>query len=123
MIQVGHGATIIRELNTSLAEITVALVQIDKQFLLVTKVYVPARIDKMASLSILDKEMESLTKYKYPIIITGDVNIDNLKKSNRLTKDYLCTLAGNGSHLTKKSPTRVSADTSSCIDHFIVKNR
>ena len=55
MILVGHGATIARELNTSLTETTVALVQIDKQFLLVMNVYVPPQIDKMAFLSILDK--------------------------------------------------------------------
>ena len=84
-------------------------------------VHVPPRIDEMGFLSILDKVLESLTKYKYPIIITGDVNIDFLK-SNKLTKDYLCTLAGNGFHLTNNALTRVSADTSSCIDHFIVKN-
>ena len=121
MIQVGHGATIVRELNTSLTETTMALVQIDKQLLLVMNVYATPRTDEMAFLSILDKELESLTKYKYPIIITGDVNI-GLLKSNKLTKDYLCTLAGNGFHLTNIAPTRVSADTSSCIDHFIVKN-
>ena len=121
MIQAGHGATIVTELNTSLTETTVALVQIDKQFLLVMNVYVPPRLDKMAFLSIFDKELESLTKYKYPIIITGDVNIDILK-TNKLTKDYLSTLAGNGFHQTNNAPTRVSADTSSCIDHFIVKN-
>ena len=92
MIRVGHGATIVRELNTSLTETTVALVQVDKQFLLVMNVYVPPRIDKMAFLSILAKEVESLTKYKYPIIITGDVNIDILK-SKKLTKDYFSTLA------------------------------
>ena len=79
MIQVGQGATIVRELNTSLTETTVALVQIDKQLLLVNNIDVRPRIDRMAFLSILDKELESLIKYKYPIIITGDVNIDILK--------------------------------------------
>ena len=49
------------------------------------------------------------------------MNIDILK-SNKLTKSYLCTLAGNSFHLTNNAPTRVSADTSSCIDHFIGKN-
>ena len=57
MIQVGHGATIVGELNTSLTETTVALVQIDKQFFLVLNVYVPPRKDKMAFLSILDKKI------------------------------------------------------------------
>ena len=32
MVQVGHGATTVRELNSSLTETTVALIQIDKQF-------------------------------------------------------------------------------------------
>ena len=32
MIQVGHGATFVRELNTNLTETTVALVQIEKSF-------------------------------------------------------------------------------------------
>ena len=118
MIPVGHGATIVRELSKSLTKTTVALVQIDKQFPLAMNVYVPLRIDKMAFLNILDKELESLTNYKNPIIITGDMNIDILK-SNKLTKDYLRTLAGNGFHLTNNAPTRVSADTSSCIDHFV----
>ena len=75
MIKRGHGATIVRELNTSLTETTMALVQIDKQFLLVMNVFVPPRIDKMAFLSIVDKELESLTKNN-PIIITGGLNID-----------------------------------------------
>ena len=86
MIQVGLGATIVRELNTSLTDTTVASVQIDEQFLRVMSVYVRPGIDKLAFLTILDKELESLTKYKYPIIITGDLNIDILK-SNKLTKD------------------------------------
>ena len=73
MIQVGPRATIVRELNTSLTKTTVALVHIDKQFLLAMKVNVPRRINKMAFLSILDKELESLTKNKYPIVITSDV--------------------------------------------------
>ena len=121
MIQVGLGATIVRELNTSLTETTVALVQIDKQFLLVMNVSVPMRLDKMAFLSILDKELESLTKYKHPIIITGDVNFDILKRI-RQAKDYLCVSAANDFHLTNNALTRVSADTSSCIDHFVVQN-
>ena len=83
-------------------------------------VYVPLRIDKMAFLSILDKNLESLTKYKNPVIITGHVNIDILK-SNKLTQDCLCTLAGNAFHLTNIAPIRVSADTSSWINHFNVK--
>ena len=94
MIQVAHGSTIVRELNTSLTESTVVLVQIDKQFLLVMSVYVSARIDQTVFLSILDKELESLTKYKYPIIITVDLKIDILKIA-KLTKHSLCTLAGN----------------------------
>ena len=121
LIQVGHGAIIVRELNTSLTETTVALVQIDTQLLLVMNVYEPPRIDNLTFLSILDKELELLIEYKYPIIITGDMNIDILK-SNKLTKDYLCTLAGNGFHLTNNAPMPVSVDTSSCIDHFIVKS-
>ena len=88
MIKVGHGATIVKELNTSLIETTVSLVQIDKQFILIKNIYVPPQLDKMEFMSILDKELESLTKCKYPIIIRGDVNIDILK-SNKMTKDYL----------------------------------
>ena len=118
MIQVGLGATIIRELNTSLTETTVALVQIDKQFFLVMNVYVPPRIDKIACLSILDKELESLTKNRYPVIIAGDVDID-ISKIRKLKKDYLCTLAGNGFHLTNNTPKRVLADTRSCFDYFV----
>ena len=48
--------------------------------------------------------------------------INDILKSNELTKDYRCSLADNGLHLTNNAPTRVSADTSSCMDHFIVKN-
>ena len=121
LIQVGHGATVVRELNTRLTETTVALVPIEKKFFLVMIAYVPPRIDKMAFLSILDKELELLTEYKNPIIVTVDVNLDILK-SSKLTKDYLCTLAGNGFHLTNNAPRRDSADTSSWINHFIVKD-
>ena len=39
-----------------------------------------------------------------------------------LTKDFLCILAGSGFHLTNNALTRVSADTSPCIDDLIVKN-
>ena len=74
----------------------------------------------MAFLSILDNKLESLTKYKYPIVITGDLKIDILK-SDKLSKKYLCTLAGNGFHLTNIAPTRDLVDTSSSIDHIIVK--
>ena len=49
------------------------------------------------------------------------MNIDILK-SNKLTKDYLFTLAGNSFHLTNNAPTRVSADTGSRIDHFFVRD-
>ena len=84
-------------------------------------VYVTLRIDKMALLSTFDEELESLIQNENPIIITGDLNIDILK-SNKLTKDYLCTLAGISFHLTINAPTQVVAFTSSCIDHNIVKN-
>ena len=43
-------------------------------------------------------------------------------KSNKLIKNYIYTLAGIGFHLTNDAPMRVLADTSSCIDHFIVEN-
>ena len=62
IIQVGHGTTIVRELNTRITETTEALVQIDKKLFLVMNVYVPPRIAKMAFLSILDKKLESLSK-------------------------------------------------------------
>ena len=88
MIQVRLVATFVLELNTNLTETTVALVQIDKQFLWVMDVYVPPPLEKMAFLSIPDEQLESLTKYKAPIIITGDVKIDFLK-SNKLTKESL----------------------------------
>ena len=92
-----------------------------QQFVLVMNLYVPPRMDKTSFLSILNKEMESFTKPKHPIIITGVVNID-ISKSKKPTKDYHSTLAGYGFHLTYIVPARVSAETSSRIDHFTVKN-
>ena len=116
--QVKHGATTVRDLKTSLSELIVASVQINKQFLLIMNIYVPLRKDKMAFLSIFDKEVESLTQCEYPTIITGDLNINNLKNI-RLTKDCLCTLASNGFHLTKNA---ILDGYSSRIDLNIVKD-
>lgn len=55
-------------------------------------------------------------------LITGDINIDILDIRNKHVSQYLNLMAANGFLSYINKPTRVTHGTSSCIDHFFVKN-
>ena len=65
--------------------------------------------------------LESLGSYKCPVIVCGDLNIDTLK-SNMLTGKYLDIIEGDGYLTLSKDVTRVSHQSSTCIDHIFIKN-
>jgi len=55
-------------------------------------------------------------------IYVGDVNIDLLNKDSRLVNEY-CSLADSNGYISYiNKTTRVTSTTSSCLDHFFVRN-
>ena len=69
----------------------------------------------------LDRELELLSHYKIPVILTGDFNI-NVHIENNLTRSYLNTITANGFELLYKNETRITGKTKTCIDHMIACN-
>lgn len=55
-------------------------------------------------------------------IFVGDINID-LLKNNSLVNSYLDILQGSGLMQCIDKPTRVTGDSSSCLDHIFVRHR
>ncbi|CAM1312392.1 Uncharacterised protein r2_g2279 [Pycnogonum litorale] len=66
---------------------------------------------------ILDKILEDLNTSCKDIILCGDLNI-NLLKATEKTKDYLTTLDHYNLKSTITSSTRISNNSSTCIDHI-----
>lgn len=63
-----------------------------------------------------------LKKIKNPnLIICGDVNIDLISKSN-VKEDYLIKLASHGLAPLITEPTRVTLNSSTCIDHIFIRS-
>ena len=62
-----------------------------------------------------------MSNHNGPITSGGDFNIDILQQSN-LVNNYLNTIAANGFILTSDTPTRITAESNTFIDHFFVKN-
>ena len=60
-------------------------------------------------------------KHKGPIILSGDINIDLIKNSNKQVKDYIETLGELQLIPLTTIPTRITDETATCIDHFYVK--
>ena len=82
--------------------------------------YLKPRSDKGLIIEKLDEFLEELSNHNGPIIFGGDFNIDILQQSN-LVNNYLNTIAANGFILTSDTPTRITAESNTCIDHFFVK--
>ena len=55
------------------------------------------------------------------VLICGDFNINTLL-DNQLSTSYINSIISNGFEIFGIEPTRVSATSSTCIDHFIYKN-
>ena len=54
------------------------------------------------------------------MILIGDMNVDLLKNTT-LSKDYVLLMASNGFESLINVPTRITKDTSTCIDHIFVR--
>jgi len=68
----------------------------------------------------LEKQLENLNHCDF-CIFAGDININLLDSENNLTQEYVNILNSNGFLQHTNKPTRITADTKSCIDHFFVK--
>lgn len=56
-------------------------------------------------------------------IFTGDLNIDIEKKQNPIANVYLSLMGQNGFVSYINSPTRVTHETSTCIDHLFIRKK
>lgn len=54
-------------------------------------------------------------------VLGGDININLLETNSGVVNDYLTVLSGHGFHSLINKPTRVQAESATCIDHFFVK--
>ena len=120
MIQIRDNISYIQEIKCSLPETKAILVKYANVRIILVVTYLKPRSDKGLFIEKLDEFLEKLSNHNGPIIFGGDFNIDILQQSN-LVNNYLNTIAANGFILTSDTPTRITAESNTCIDHFFVK--
>lgn len=64
---------------------------------------------------------ENTKDQKRIYVLAGDININLLETNSGVVNDYLTVLSSHGFHSLINKPTRVQAESATCIDHFFVK--
>ena len=77
--------------------------------------------DKLEFTHDLGKVLDCLVSYHLPIIICGDLNID-IRKQNNLAAGYQSAITSNIFSLLSDLPTRITEYSSTCVNHFIIKD-
>ena len=121
MIQVKEKVKILRQLQTPFEESIFA--EVEKKFfrLKIGVVYNPSRTNKLQLGNQLEDFLEMNNSTSEKVLICGDFNINTLL-DNQLSVNYINSIISNGFEIFGIEPTRVSATSSTCIDHFIYKN-
>ena len=120
MIQISDEVNLIEELNCKLNESLLVHLKFEELKIALLVVYNPPRINKQNFIFELDKTLENINEIYDRIIVCGDFNINVLDK-NLMTSLYLSTIQSNGFQLCCRQPTRISRNTSTCLDHFFEK--
>ena len=121
MIQVKEHVKILKQLETPFEESIFA--EVEKNFfrLKIGVVYYPPRTNKLQFVNQLEDFLEMNNSTSEKVLICGDFNINTLL-DNQLSTNYINGIISNGFEIFGIEPTRVSATSSTCIDHFIYKN-
>lgn len=88
----------------------------------VTCVYRPPSTNIKSFIYDLEQYISSNTNKQIELFI-GDININILQKNDYDTNLYLSTLNFYGFESTINGPTRVTSNTSTCLDHIFLKNK
>lgn len=83
--------------------------------------YRPNPTNEIPFINEIDSYLEQPEKDNQVQIIVGDININILNKNDNIVNEYLSTLAKHGFKAYIQSPTRVTNESSSCLDHMFVK--
>ena len=120
MIQISNEVNLIEELNCKLNESLLVHLKFGELKIALLVVYNPPRINKQNFIFELDKTLENINENYDRIIVCGDFNINVLEK-DLMTSSYLSTIQSNGFQLCCREPTRISRNSSTCLDHIFVK--
>ena len=121
MIQINDEVTLIEELNCKLNETRLVHLKFGELRIAQLVVYNPPRNNKQNFIFELDKTLEHINESYDRIIVCGDFS-NNVLDKNLMTSSYLSTIQSNGFQLCCREPTHISRNTSTCLDHFFVKN-
>ena len=121
MIQISDEVNLIEELNCKLNESLLVHLKFGELKIALLVVCNHPKINKQNIIFELDKTVENINENYDRIIVCGDLNI-NVLDENLMTSSYLSTIQPNGFQLCCREPARISRNTSTCLDHFFVKN-
>ena len=83
MIQLGNKVNLIDQLDSELPESVSVLVEFNGKKAIILAAYAPPRYDKQLFIEILAKELEHFAQRKLPMIVTGVLNIETIKKKSK----------------------------------------
>lgn len=89
----------------------------------ITSIYRSPSSDPIAFLSDLEAYYKTKETHSMIEILVGDINLNILQKNDAVINDYLNLLGGMGFTSYINKPTRVTEQTSTCIDHIFVKKQ
>ena len=121
MIQARKTCCLLNQLDSFSEEsLTVDILKNGYKFSLCV-IYNPPKSNKMQFIDRLDEFLENSKSANHPFILCGDLNIDIIP-DNLLSQNYLNCIHSNGFSINGREPTRVTATSSICLDHFIFGN-
>ena len=121
MIQINDEVNLIEELSCKLNENLLVHLKLGELKIALLEIDNPVRTNKQNFVFELEKTLENINESYDRIIVCGDFNINVLDK-NLMTSSCLSTNQSNGFQRCCREPTRISRNTSTCLDHFFVKN-
>ncbi len=117
MLQIRNDLNIIREVESCLSEAIFAQINNNGYKFFVVLTYNPPRYNKQTILEDMGVFLDGIDDENMPIILCGDINID-IRANNCLANDYKNLIKSYGFVLLSKESTRVTFETSTCIDNL-----
>ena len=121
MVQVKENVKILRQLETPFEESIFAEVEKNTFRLKIGVNYNAPRTNKLQFVNQLEDFLEGNNSTSEKVLTCGDFNLNTLQE-NQLSANYINSIISYGFEVFVIEATRVSATSSTCIDHFIYKN-
>ena len=121
MIQVKSSCNLLNKYQVEFEEAVMGEIACNNFKFFIAAVYNKPKANKLEFVKTLDNFLSDKSSNKTPLIICGDFNI-NILEENLLTKNYSSVIDSNGFEIGPMEPTRVTVNSSTCLDHFIFQN-